>query len=148
METRPTDDTGYARILEQHQELKCLLARIDQELVDRKSTVEEVSSLLGQLGDKLIKHFALEEEGSCFSDLMVRAPQLVARANDLMAQHPKICTHVRELVVEIGSGKPAEDWWQETKRRFDAFRAELLKHETHENRLLQEAYTQDIGAHD
>lgn len=142
------DVATYEKIREDHRTLKDLLGRIDQLLADRTRTIAEVGDLLAQLGDLLVKHFALEEEGGYFAELMLRAPQLVVRANELMAQHPKMCTRARDLVVQFQAGQNPDDWWQETRRRFDAFQDELLKHEKNEDGLLQEAYTQDIGAHD
>lgn len=148
MDTRTVDVAAYEKILEEHRTLKGLLGQIEQALGQRTASIDEVSHLLAQFGDQLVKHFALEEEGSYFSELMLRAPQLVARANALMAQHPKICTQVRDLVVDLKLDQSPSDWWEETSRRFDAFKAELLRHESGENGLLQEAYTQDLGAHD
>jgi hemerythrin len=148
MDTKGTDVATYAKIVEDHRTLRGLLAHIDRALAGQTATIAEVGTLLGELGDRLVKHFALEEEGDYFADLMLRAPQLVVRANELMAQHPKMCTRARDLVVEFQAGQNPDDWWQETRRRFDAFCQELLKHEKGEDHLLQEAYTQDLGAHD
>jgi iron-sulfur cluster repair protein YtfE (RIC family) len=148
VEAKSADVTAYEIVLREHRRLKDLLTRVDLALTQRTSSISEVASLLAQLGDQLIKHFALEEDGNYFADLMLRAPQLISRANALMAQHPKMCTRVRELAVDLAAPQGPNDWWQETRRRFDAFRAELLRHETCENGLLQDAYVQDLGAHD
>jgi len=148
METREMDVATYEKLVADHRTLQGLLAHIDRALAGQAATIAEVGDLLGQLGGRLARHFAQEEEGDYFADLMVRAPQLVVRANELMAQHPKMCTRARDLVVQFQAGQNPDDWWQETRRRFDAFREEMLKHEQGEDRLLEEAYTQDLGIHD
>jgi len=139
---------AYQHILEEHRALKDLLRTIDEALERRTATIAEVSHLLARLGDQLVKHFALEEDGGYFADALVHAPQLVARANELLAQHPKMCTGAKQVLVTLQPGQTDEHWWRETRQRFLAFRVELLKHERQEDKLLQEAYTQDIGSHD
>ncbi len=145
MSTNPPE---YEQVLAEHRELKELLGRIDQALADRTSTIDEVSDMLAQLGDRLVRHFAMEEDSGYFAEALTQAPQLVSRANELMAQHPKMCTGARDLVLEIDSLRSRQDWWQATRERFDAFRDELLKHEQREDLLIQEAYNQDLGAND
>lgn len=78
----------------------------------------------------------------------MQAPRLVTRANELLAQHPKMCTQATELCKLAAATERADDWWQETASRFQAFKKELLAHESKEDSLLQEAYQQDLGAND
>jgi len=59
-----------------------------------------------------------------------------------------MCTQAKALLIDLQSTRGQEEWWEETSQRFRAFKAELLKHEMREDKLLQEAYTQDIGSHD
>jgi hypothetical protein len=139
---------GYDQLLQEHQALKELLRQIDEALQARTATIAQVSDLLAHLGDRLIRHFSAEEQDGYFSEALLRAPQLIARANELMAQHPKMCTRARDLVLQLEPGKPPGDWWQETRRRFDAFRQELVRHERGEDRLIQEAYNRDVGPGD
>jgi hemerythrin len=133
-----------AQFLAQHRELKELLCRIDCMLTEQSASVDAAAALLGQLGDRLVKHFALEEADGYFAEALTHSPQLIARANDLLAQHPKM-TH---LVRELTAAEPGADWWQQTRERFQAFTRELLKHERSEDQLLQEAYARDIAATD
>lgn len=144
----PTDPPEYEHVLAEHRELKDLMARIDRAFTERISSMEEVSDLLAQLGDRLVRHFSMEEEGGYFAEALTQAPRLVSRANELMAQHPKMCTRARDLVLEIDPIRPKQDWWQTTRERFNAFRDELLKHEQREDLLIQEAYNRDLGAND
>jgi hypothetical protein len=140
---------AFERLLAEHRELRSLLARIDQALEERSASIAEIGGLLGQLGDRLVKHFVTEEDDGYFAEALAHAPQLISTANQLLAQHPGICSEAQRLAEE-SRNRPATDpdWWDRTAERFRAFRNELLKHETRENVLLQEAYSQDIGSHD
>ena len=138
---------NYGKILEEHLALQTPPQQIARALASQTASIAEVSDLLAKLGDDLVKHFALEEDGGYFSEALLRAPQLLAKANELVAQHPKMCTLARDL-VDLGPVQKGDQWWQETRQRFQAFKTELLKHERHEDQLLQEAYTQDLGSHD
>ena len=40
------------------------------------------------------------------------------------------------------------DWWEQLEECFNEFSQELSRHESAENAILQEAYTQDIGDQD
>jgi hypothetical protein len=66
------------QLLAQHRDLKELLARIQRVLAEQSLGVDEAARLLGQLGDQLVKHFALEEADGYFSDALTHAPQLIA----------------------------------------------------------------------
>jgi hypothetical protein len=143
------DHTEYHESAARHQELKALIARIGNALETRKATVEEVSAMIGQLGDNLVKHFALEEDGGYFADALLHAPQLISKANALLAQHPKMCLQAKDLVQQLSEVRQVgENWWSRTTELFIAFRDEINRHEKQENVLLQEAYTQDLGAND
>ncbi len=145
-------ESGSARnfeaVLEQHHRLRELLSAIETRLVEQSGTFEEVCGLLAKLGDQLVKHFATEEEGGYFSEALEHAPRLFERANALMAQHPLMLREAKALAdLAPGGGDPAaiEKWWAETRSRFLAFKAELMRHEHHENVVLQEAFHTDIG---
>jgi hypothetical protein len=144
---RPPHDETFRRIFAHHRDLWDQVGRIGQLLRERTASIDEVSDLLAQLGDRLIKHFMGEESDGYFDDMLLDAPRLVGRANDLLAQHPRLSTRVKDLVgIEPAGITPT--WWDETERRFDEFVKELLAHERGEDRLLQEAYTHDIEACD
>lgn len=136
-------------LLGQHRELRALLARIDQAFQRPTATVEEISQLLGQLGDRLVYHFTSEEEGGYFAEALTHAPQLIAKANALLDQHPKMCTKAKALKVELHRAEASIDEWRtRTAELFWAFRDELLRHEMQENVLIQEAYQRDMGVND
>lgn len=147
MESRSPQSETYRRVLDDHLELKAMMARIDEALKERKD-FEGVCHLLGQLGDRLVAHFALEEEGGYFAEAVLHSPHLVAKANRLMAQHPKLSAKARTVLEGAQAEQASDGWWEETRKRFDEVRQLLLRHEQGEDALLQEAYVRDIGSHD
>ena len=148
MAATPQASELFGLLAEEHQALKELLSRIETALADRCLTIAQVGDLLAELGDRLVKHFSMEETGGYLADFVTRAPQLVRRANELLAQHPKMAGRAQQLVT-LGSARSAsQQWWDETQTRFAAFMQELLTHERLEDRLVQQAYTEDIQAGD
>ena len=148
MDSQSAEFEAHKQALERHRALNELMARIDRALEEKTSTVAEVSDLLAQLGDRLVKHFELEEEGGYFAEALTQAPRLISRANELMIQHPKMTRYARELAGAADPAQQPDLWWKQTRERFKAFQAELQKHESQENDLLQEAYNRDLGAND
>ncbi len=138
----------FQKILEEHRQLTGLLDQIGSVLAERSCSIDEVVDLLGQLGHRLTKHFQTEEAGGYFAEALYDAPQLFQRANDLMLQHPKMTRSARKLAEAADPGVDPEQWWSQTADRFQAFRAELKRHECNEDRLVQEALTRDLGSHD
>lgn len=136
------------RLRTQHREIKELLGQIATMLAERRASVEQVGERLARLGDLLVKHFTLEEHEGYAVDVLRDAPQLLHKANALLAQHPKMAARVQNLVsIGMPRVKPV-DWWTQTRERFDAFVQELLEHERNEDRLLQQAECQDLGDND
>jgi len=148
MESDQPATPDFEKVLQDHRALLQLLEKIGQVLSAGSGSTEEVVQMLGQLGDRLVKHFALEEEGGYFAEALAGAPQLISRANELLHQHPRMSAEARKLIELSDKVSDAQQWWKATRTRFEAFRSELLKHEQLENSLLQEAYQRDLGAQD
>ncbi len=138
----------FRKIQEEHRQLASLLEQIESALTERSGPILDVVDMIGQLGHQLTKHFQTEEAGGYFADALCESPQLVNRANDLMLQHPKMTKSARKLAQAADPETDPDTWWQQTTERFEAFRAELRKHERDEDHLIQEAYIRDIGSHD
>lgn len=140
---------SFEQDLGQHRELRALLERIDEAFQSPTSSVEEIAQLLGQLGDRLVYHFTSEEEGGYFAEALLHSPRLIAKANALLDQHPKMCTRAKSLTMELQRAEATTGEWKTyTAELFRAFRDELMHHERQENILLQEAYQCDIGTND
>jgi hypothetical protein len=144
----PHEAKLFETLLAQHQTLKELLNQIGAALEQRTASISEVGDLLARLGDLLVKHFALEEAEGYLGEALMHAPRLVRRANDLLAQHPKMTTQAQQLLQIEKVGADRQQWWDITEQRFQDFLKEMLQHERSEDRLLQEAYSRDIQAGD
>jgi hypothetical protein len=149
MDSQGPEFRAHQENLTKHQELNALIVAIGEALQRRSATIDEVSKMLVLLGDRLVKRFAMEEDGGYFADAIVHAPQLVSKANALLAQHPKMHALAENLALNLqGRNEASNDWWERTAELFGTFREEFARHESQENVLLQEAYQQDIGATD
>jgi len=148
MDSESAELKAHQELIEQHRALNELLGHVNEALAERSGTIAEVSGLLARLGDMLVKHFESEEQGGYFAEALTHAPRLIARANALMAQHPKMTRYARELAGAADPDREPDLWWQQTRERFEAFRDELKQHESRENELLQEAYHRDLGSND
>lgn len=52
---------------------------------------------------------------------------------------------VKELSRFASAGSPSMPWWRELSSRCHEFNKRLMRHESDENKLLQEAHHADIG---
>ncbi len=138
----------FQKIQEEHRQLASLLEQIESALTERSGPISDVVDLIGQLGHQLTKHFQSEEAGGYFEEALDEAPQLFERANALMLQHPKMTKSARKLAEAADPDVDPDLWWEQTAQHFEALRVELKKHEREEDRLIQEAYTRDIGSND
>jgi len=149
MSSQGSEWRAHQQNLARRREIQDLMTAIGEALQRRSATVDEVSAMLAQLGDRLVRQFAMEEDGGYFAEAILCAPQLVSKANMLLAQHPKMHARAESLVSDLlGRGQTQEEWWQQTAEAFAAFRSEFEQHESQENVLLQEAYHQDLGTND
>jgi hypothetical protein len=76
------------------------------------------------------------------------APQFTDRAGSLCKEHRKLLVEAVELCRFAAAGTPSMAWWRELSTRCQDFSRRLMHHESEENRLLQQAYLEDIGTHD
>lgn len=139
--------TDWEQIRSQHQELavECarlrVLAAAPRQLL---SDTEWRAVLMGDLRtfhDQLRAHFDLEEEGGYMRDVTEKHPQLHHRAQGLAGDHDRFRQRVADLLAEA-----------ESSDKLDAVRSGLLKlleslvrHESAERELIQEAFLTDEG---
>ena len=93
-------------------------------------------------------HFAEEETAGFFDDVVDRAPRLSDRIDALRTEHQQLLAAIRRLNEVAGDGDGSADWWQRLEAAFHQFSNDLMHHESTENEILLEAYTDDIGAAD
>ena len=136
------------QIHREHEELRDALGNIHRTLGRREAGVATVAEMLSSLGDDVETHFSEEETAGFFDDVLERAPRLSDRIDTLRAEHQQLSAAVEKLEEVATSGDGSADWWQQIETAFHEFSKELMHHESCENELLLEAYTDDIGAAD
>ncbi len=138
----------FEEIRREHEELRVLLGDIKRMLGKRLETVASVAEMLASLGEHVETHFAEEETAGLFEHVVDRAPHLSERIEALRTEHQQLLSDVRRLSQVASAGDRSGDWWQQLETAFHEFSSGLMHHESAENDLLQEAYTDDIGAAD
>ncbi len=132
----------------EHQELIDLLGQIRHALATDNKDAGEIEKLVGNLVRRMRSHFQDEEEGGYMSKALECAPRLTPLAEQLHQQHATLLEIAGRLSSHVGTKAGTEPWWTELAEIFDGFAKQLLKHESQENDLVQEAFIQDIGTGD
>ena len=82
------------------------------------------------------------------SDVVELAPRLESAVTTLRKQHTTLLDLLKNVNSRVQGRDGTPEWWDAIRAGFDTFVRQCGEHESHENRLVQEAYTQDIGAQD
>lgn len=136
------------QIRQEHEELRALLGEIHGMLAKRLEAVASVAETLASLNEHVETHFAEEETAGLFDDVVDKAPRLSERIDALRNEHEQLLVAVRRLSEVANDGDGSDDWWQRLDAAFHEFSRDLMHHESCENEILLEAYTDDIGAAD
>lgn len=133
-----------ADVREEHHALRELLDEMATALSKPRCGQERWQGLLRLLHRHVVAHFRNEEEGGSFRELTGAAPWLAARANSLLREHRLLLAHLDKL-LSTGLDNQSR---ATARSEFYAFRHAFLDHEARENRLLQDALCDDLGAAD
>lgn len=145
---------GFRR---EHRALDQLLARIrDEFLIGRTIKLDDHESArlldeLVALRDHLGMLFALEESPELSPDVGAISPRLVSPLRALQAEHVALFQELSQMVEyteKAYSHHALGDLLDRIERRFQGFQAHFQAHETRENRLLLQAFNDDIGTGD
>ncbi len=106
----------------------------------RRSRLEELfADFEGVLSD----HFALEEQGGYFAEVVAVAPRLSGRVARLRRNHPAFRLRLTRMRKHIPDPTIA---WPEVEAQVAALLKALADHESAENDLVREAFMQDLGS--
>ena len=141
-------DEAYEHMLREHARLRGLLDELGRMLSERSAAITDVSGRFTELQALVSHHFRTEEESGCFGNMISHAPRVSERVEILIAEHGSMSVEIEELVVRASDCRGTHDDWEEIGRRFHRFCGRLMNHETVENELLQEVFTEDIGSKD
>ncbi len=134
------------RIRAQHLELKRRMAQLRDTfegpaLAGRQRV--QVEEQLASFDAALNLHFAQEEDGGYFSDVLAVAPRLSRRATKLEQAHAGLRRQVAELRARVADTATA---WDDLQDRFRLLFGELRSHEVAEDDLVHEAFKRDLGS--
>lgn len=132
----------------EHEELADLLAETRDALSADDRNRHQIEDLVARLSGEVESHFGHEERGGYFQEALARAPRYTAQAEALLNQHEALLEDVEKLRLLLRSGVESAAWWTRIESDFHKFATELLDHEHAENKLLQEAFTDDLGVGD
>lgn len=133
-----------SRIWSQHVVLHRAVQALDAWLehsADRESCLETAEGLLMEIYNILPEHFALEERGGYFADVLSVAPQFARRAAELQNHHQTLIPRLELVLGEIRSyGRAGGVDRTDLVTRIQDF-VELLKHhEEGETQLVRAAF--------
>lgn len=132
----------------EHHELDCLYAQIRVSLNDGLAQPSIIGQWLVQLAEELTSHFAREEQGGYFDEIVELAPRLSSAAEALQREHGELLTRLDQLRQRLSVAPNGSAHLESTRRDFEAFLCECALHESRETALVQEAYLSDIGMGD
>lgn len=136
-------------IHDEHERLDLFFSEIKQALAHSELPRPHVAAgLMAELVTLLQTHFAHEEEGGYFTELVEERPRLTETVERLRQQHRTMLVTVRTIhsrlthVADCGQCDP------NIRGDFLKFVRQCDEHQHEENGLVQKAYCQDIGTSD
>lgn len=135
-------------IADEHRELEALYGRIRARLADKGECLKTVQALFDELVSRVRTHFATEEYGGYFREIVELAPRLSSRADRLEREHGELLAIAEQLAKDIRHACESRIWRFAIRVDFERFLHRCQEHEAAENTLVQDAYLQDIGALD
>lgn len=138
----------FEDIRREHDELRVKLRTVNRLLTGRVAAIHQVAESLNSLSDQLEVHFFDEENGGLFQTVCQQAPRFTRRSKRIRAEHAWLLEMFRNVVEIAQKGDGSDEWWKELERAFHQFSINLMHHESKESELLQDAYSEDIGAAD
>jgi iron-sulfur cluster repair protein YtfE (RIC family) len=155
---QPPTETWIQQVMEEHRQLKELLAELRAFLEQPRPEIgedgahpwaAELSKKLVSLHDELFRHFRYEEEGGMVEELSRNHPEQSRKIDEVVDEHPQILAEVRQLMaatLAYSVGQQPDD--PSLRRRIIALLERLDRHERAETELIQSVEYQDVGAAD
>ncbi len=140
-----SQEHNWDELVEEHAQVRDILQQIHNTLALRQSGAQNVTEQLGELKEHVQRHFAHEEEGGYFADVVTQAPRLIAKVDALLQQHSHFVQILDVMRESLRRGSTSNEWWDGMANQFDEFVRQFLKHERAEVGLVQEAFCRDIG---
>jgi hypothetical protein len=142
----PSDQN--ADLSREHAELLAALEDTGRLLKSLDRSHRKVDRQLGRLAELIESHFTHEENGGYMAEPLARAPRLTTTARQLLGEHAELLDDAKKLQMLARFGVESDGWWRQVEHDFQRLHKRLLAHEHAENKLLHDAWNQDVGAAD
>lgn len=145
--------TASAGILEEihheHERLESLIAEIRWVLIEpSERRLRLFKGLMGELVPLLEDHFAHEEEGGYFTEVIDLHPELAERVERLLTEHGELLSTVRAIDTRLQYAECTPHWFAAIRNDFSDFLHRCEAHQHQENAMVQEGFLRDTGAGD
>ena len=149
MSSNPSTAQWREKLAAEHKQLRTLLGDAARTFAQRREAVKEAARTLAAVSEEVREHFQDEEkEDGFYEQIVEQAPRLLGRADELRAEHAGFRQSVVKLTETLRRVHDYESWWEKLEQGFHQFSADLMRHESDECELLQDAYEEDIGSED
>jgi hypothetical protein len=103
---------------------------------------------LTEVQASLRRHFRFEEEGGYMSRILADAPYLHRAAQEVLAEHGRLSASLDALIAAAAGAPPESLVVPALHEQVRQWVLLVRGHEARENRLIQQACNQDVGAED
>jgi hypothetical protein len=103
----------------------------------------EMGVRVQQIRELLNAHFAAEEAGGYFCEVVEEAPCLKTRAADLQREHQQILNELDALTTRLTASPASFDSWSESCQAFGRLLDRMQAHERAEEAMVETAFGTD-----
>ncbi|MFO1093088.1 MAG: hemerythrin domain-containing protein [Planctomycetaceae bacterium] len=136
-------------IHEEHERLEILIAELKWVLLKPSDThLSIMKELMDELSDLLQEHFAHEEEGGYFDELVEMQPTVSTRVERLRQEHRQMLAAVANMIRQLRHADSTPLWFAVIGVEFTDFVQRCEAHQHEENRLVLDGYLRDVGEGD
>jgi hypothetical protein len=111
----------------------------------RQGAAAELSARLERTRRHLAEHFRFEEQNGYLDELLKHKPHLARRVQDLLEDHRRLLHALDDLITSATQANELDDALGRQAREWVA---QVRRHESRENLLVEDAFNLDIGAED
>jgi hypothetical protein len=137
-------ETPAEKTLAEHRALHALLEEIERASTETSAVADEVKPRLDVLRDQLAAHFAGEEEGGLFEQILEEAPEQAHECEKLCEEHQGLLDRVDDLRSADAATRADPGYGASVRALLEA----LDRHESRENELLTRVLDGSMEAQD
>lgn len=118
-----------------------LMASCPPDVLPHGRWLEIVDHELNEFANVLFRHFAHEEDGGYFAELLLECPSFESRVRSLAREHDVVTDDVEQILNAVCSAAPRPL----IEARIVGLLNRIEAHEEAENEIVQEALLVDLG---